>query len=164
MESEESESESNSAKSSKSLEKSVLEDDLLEPSGAGGGSEVCTLPNDDSQAYLTNDVPMTSVDNELEEKPNGQTKKYDCIMCDSVFLSLEDMKKHDEEKHVYCRFCDGFLTDEDALQKHNLKVHFKDNVVVKEEPANMIEPLKNIKEEYPLNFKIPELWDVEFEN
>ena len=73
------------------------------------------------------------------------------------------MKKHDAEKHVYCRFCDGFLTDEDALQKHNLKAHFKDNVVVKEEPADAIEPLKDIKEEYPLNSKIPELWDVEFE-
>ena len=65
-------------------------------------------------------------------------------MCDTDFNSQEVLSLHYSDKHVYCKLCQDFLTDEDALQKHNLREHVDSMIVDKtEDPAESVD----IKEE-----------------
>ena len=111
---------------------------------------VCALSFDTFEMFCAH---MTSVHNELEQKEEKELNKHNCIMCDTDFISIEELHAHYSEKHIYCQHCNELLTDEDALQKHNIQEHISmpnaswsdnDKDAIKEEPADS---LISIKEE-----------------
>ena len=82
---------------------------------------VCALHFDTFDLFCSH---MLDTHNKLREQGGEKNlNKYNCIMCDTDFNSNEDLNMHYSHKHVYCHQCKDFLTDEDALQKHNIKEH-----------------------------------------
>ena len=94
---------------------------------------------------------MVDYHNELKDKEEQGPSKHNCIFCDLNFPSLEELQLHYSQKHIYCQECNDFLTDEDALHKHNLKEHSviskdintdmikrepEDSITIKEEPID----------------------------
>ena len=92
---------------------------------------------------------MIALHNELKEKEKNGQKKHNCIFCDQNFHLLEELQFHYSKEHIYCKECNDWLTDEDALHKHNLKEHgglqkdITTESAVKKEPAESL----TIKEE-----------------
>ena len=79
---------------------------------------VCAITLDTFEMFCEH---MVSAHN--EHKEDVRVNKHNCIMCDTDFNSIEALKIHYMEKHIYCQQCNDFLTDEDAFQKHNLQEH-----------------------------------------
>ena len=101
---------------------------------------VCAITLDSFEMYCEHMVRYHN-----EQKEEVKFIKHNCIMCDTDFNSIEDLKVHYSEKHIYCQQCNDFLTDEDAFQKHNLQEHnVMPNVfdnskdTVKKEPAESL--------------------------
>lgn len=77
-----------------------------------------------------------------------KSTEFDCIQCEQVFQTEEDMREHYEEEHALqtCIHCDKTLDNSKALRKHEKEIH----------------GIVNINKNYPGGaWKLWENWDCD---